>query len=56
MLSPFLTSAFKKDVAAGWFNPLDIIYTKTTSPDIQKHKTANDAYINAEDKAYTPIK
>lgn len=55
-VSPFLTSHFKKDLNAGWFNPLDVIFCKNTPPDNQSYKTTNDAYINAGDKAAKYLK
>jgi murein DD-endopeptidase MepM/ murein hydrolase activator NlpD len=50
LLSPFGTNAFKQDLAAGWFDPLSIIFCKTSTPDSQKYSTTNDAYINDNNK------
>lgn len=50
MLSPFATQHFKKDLTAGWFDPLSVTYCKASSPDNQTYKTTNDSYINAADK------
>jgi murein DD-endopeptidase MepM/ murein hydrolase activator NlpD len=49
-LSPFGTNSFAQDASAGWFDPLSIIYCKTSAPDSQKYTTTNDAYINSDNK------
>jgi murein DD-endopeptidase MepM/ murein hydrolase activator NlpD len=50
MLSPFSTPSFAKDLQAGWFDPLSVIYCKTNGPDNQTYKTTGDAYINSNNK------
>jgi len=56
MLSPFATNSFKKNLDAGWLDPLSITNCKTSSPDNQVYKTTADAYINATDKTAKIIK
>ncbi len=50
LLSPFGTNSFKQDTSAGWFDPLSIIYCKTSAPDSQKYNTTGDAYIDDDNK------
>lgn len=55
MLSPFATQHFKKDLTAGWINPLAVTYCKTSALDCQTYATTNDAYINSADKTAKKI-
>jgi murein DD-endopeptidase MepM/ murein hydrolase activator NlpD len=48
-LSPFATSHFKKDLEAGWFNPLTISHCKSSPPDYQTYAASKNVYINEED-------
>ncbi len=56
MLSPFSTNSFAKGPADIWFDPLGIIYTKTSAPDNQTYATAGDAYINPDNKTLRALK
>lgn len=55
MLSPFATQHFKKDLNAGWLDPLAVTYCKTSAPDKQTYATTGDAYINSADKTAKKI-
>lgn len=55
MLSPFATDKFKKDLTAGWIDPLSVTYCKTSSPDGQTYTTTGDTYINTADKTAKKI-
>lgn len=50
MASPVGTSHFKAHPELEWFNPLEVTYCKTTSPDNQAFTTVSNQYINEEDK------
>lgn len=50
MLSPFNSPCFTKDVNAGWFNPLDVTFCKTSGPDYQTRVFADTIYTNKQDR------
>jgi len=55
LLSPFGTNVFKKDLSAGWFDPLSVTYRKASAPDFQTYATTGDAYINDCDKSIDTV-
>jgi murein DD-endopeptidase MepM/ murein hydrolase activator NlpD len=54
-LSPFATSHFKKDLKAGWFNPLTVFHCKVSPPDSQTFAATKSVYINEEDRTTRKI-
>jgi murein DD-endopeptidase MepM/ murein hydrolase activator NlpD len=54
-LSPFDTSHFKKDLDAGWFNPLTVFHCKVSVPDCQTYAISRSIYVNEEDRIIRKI-
>lgn len=50
MISAFSTQRFTKNDKAGWFNPLQCMYRKSTNPDFQTRTFSDTIYTNSEDR------